>query len=240
MKTIHSLLIITAIIFLSSCNPKISTTVHRSYPPLDYKQEIVVMGLNQPEPSDSEILGQIKIGDTGFTTNCSYNTVIEKAKIEARKAGGNAIKIIDYIMPSPFGSSCHRITANILKVENIDNYSPVKKNEEVLDVDYAILNVYRYNGMGTMIGYDLYLGDSVICRVKNNYKTTIHIKKEGLNTIWAKTEKKSEVPINIEMGRTYYLKCSISMGIVAGRPNLELMDSKTGKMEFESFRAKHQ
>lgn len=240
MKKLRGLMIISALIFFSSCNPKISTSICKSYPALDYKQEVVVFGLDQPEPDNAEVLGQVKIGDAGLSTNCGYDIVMDKAKLEARKAGGNAIKIIEHKPPTAMGSTCHRITARILKVENIENYTPKAEEEVLLNVDYAILNVYRYSGTGALVSYDLYLGDSVICRVKNNFKTTLHIGKDGLNTLWARTEAKSEVPIDIKMGKTYYLRCEITMGAFVGRPKLELIDSKTGKAEFESFKAKNQ
>ncbi|MEK6476553.1 hypothetical protein WJR50_03425 [Catalinimonas sp. 4WD22] len=240
MKKLHWLMIITVLMCFSSCNPKITTSISNAYSPLDYKQEVVVMGLDQAEPDGAENLGQVKIGDTGFSTKCSYDIVIDKARLEARKVGGNAIKIIEHRPPSAMGSACHRITANILKIENIENYSPKMEEEVLVDVDYAILNVYRYGGTGALVNYDLHLGDSVICRVKNNYKTTLHINKDGLNTLWAKTEAKSEVPIDVKMGKTYYLRCGVTMGAFVGRPKLDLIDSKTGKSEFESFKAKNQ
>lgn len=240
MKTLPLLLIVFAMIIFSSCNPKISTNISKNYPPLDYKHEVVVISLDQTEPENVEVLGQVKIGDTGFSTNCGYDIVIDKAKLEARKAGGNAIKIIEHNPPTLMGSSCHRLTARILHIEDIKNYSPEVEEEILLDVDYAVLNVYRYSGAGALVGYDLYLADSVICRVKNNFKTTLHIKKDGLNTLWARTEAKSEVPIDVKMGKTYYLRCGITMGAFVGHPKLELIDSKTGKAEFESFNAKNQ
>lgn len=240
MKHLTSLLFITALLFLNSCSPKISTSLSKKYPALDYKQAVLVIGLNQTEPDDAEVLGKVKIGDGGFTTDCSYETVIDKAKMEARKIGGNAIKIIEHKPPTAMGSSCHRITAKILRIENIDNYMTKVEDKVLLDVDYAILHVYRYSGTGSLIAYDLNLGDSVICRVKNNFKTTLHIKKDGLNMLWARTEAKAEIPIDIKMGKTYYLRCGIAMGAFVGRPKLELIDSRTGKPEFESFKAKHQ
>ncbi|MFV0268377.1 MAG: hypothetical protein ACK5HT_14715 [Draconibacterium sp.] len=240
MKRLSGLVLLVTVIAISACSPKVSTNLSKSYTPLDYEQEVKVFALDEITPDNSEVIGQVKIGDSGFTTNCSYEVVIDKAKLEARKAGGNAIKIIDYKTPSVMGSSCHRIIADILNVDGIENYATEVKSEELLDIDYAILNVYRFSGVGPLIGYDLYLGDSVICRVKNNYKTTIHIDKGGLNTLWAKTESKSEVPIDVQPGKTYYLRCSLKMGAFVGRPKLELIDSKTGKVEFESFKAKNQ
>ena len=240
MKKLHLLITLAALIFLGSCNPKITTSLSKSYAPLDYREEVVVIGLNQPEPDDAETLGQVKIGDTGFSTNCDYNVVIDKAKLEARKAGGNAIKITEHKPPTAMGSSCHRITANVLKVKDIEVYLSEEEEEVLLDIDYAILNVYRYSGAGAIVSYDLFLGDSVICRVQNNYKTTLHITKDGLNTLWARTESKDEIPIDIKIGQTYYLRCGIAMGAFVGRPKLELIDKKTGKAEFESFNAKNQ
>ena len=240
MKKINGLLFTIALITLNSCNPKISTSLDKNYPPLDYKQEVVVIGLDQPVPDGAEILGQIKVGDNGFTTNCSYDAVIEKAKLEARKAGGNAIKITGHKFPSAMGSSCHRIKAEILRINNIEKLASQEEDEVLKNVDYAILQVYRYSGMGALVNYDLYLGDSVICRIKNNFKTTLHIKKEGLNTLWAKTEAKVEIPVNLKYGKEYYLRCSVKMGAFVGRPKLELVDSKIGKEEFESFKAKNQ
>jgi len=42
-------------------------------------------------------LGKIKIGDTGFSTDCSYEKAIEIAELEARKVGGNAVKITKHL-----------------------------------------------------------------------------------------------------------------------------------------------
>ena len=86
MKNFHGLLILSSLIFFSSCSPKISTSISKNYPPLDYKQEVIVIGLSESEPDKAEVLGQVKIGDTGFSTKCGYDIVIDKAKLEARKA----------------------------------------------------------------------------------------------------------------------------------------------------------
>jgi hypothetical protein len=240
MRKPFGLLMIAATTALVSCNPAISTSIVKSYSPLDFKQDVTVYGLNEPQPNNAEVIGVVKVGDTGFTTNCSYDVVMDKAKLEARKAGGNALKITEHKVPTAMGSTCHRIKATILKVENIETLRVCALEPIDTTADYATLNIYRYGGYGAIIGYDIHLGDSIICRAKNNFKTTLQIKKEGLNSLWASTESKAEVPIEIKMGRTYYLRCGIAMGVAIGRPTLELIDSKTGKIEFESFNAKNQ
>lgn len=226
---------------LTGCNPKISTNISKSYPTTAYDQQIAVIPLEQEIPAGAEVLGEVKIGDNGFTAtaNCTYSKVLEDAKLEARKAGGNAIKITEHKLPTAMGSSCHRITASILHLENPDAYL-AKAEDVIADVDYAILNVYRFSGVGPAVSYDLHLGDEVVCRVKNNFKKSIQIKTTGAVTIWAKTEAKSEIPITIEPGHTYYVRCSVTMGAFVGHPLLELVDYQTGKSEFETFNAKNQ
>lgn len=239
MKKSSILLIGCTFVLFSSCAPKISTAISKSYATLDFREEVNVLGLAEDVPANSEELGVIKIGDTGFSTNCDWDVVIDKAKTEARKVGGNAIKITEHIPPSVFGSSCHRITAKILKVDSTENIArSFSVDSTLLDADYALLHVYRHSGAGALVGYDLYLGDTVICRVSNNWKKTIKIKKDGLNTLWAKTEVKKEIPVNIKFGNEYYIRCSVTMGAFVGQPKIEIVDNQTGKAEYQSIRLK--
>lgn len=106
---------VTTLLFLSSCSPKISTVLTKEYPALTYKEKVAVIGLEEKQPEDSEILGEVKIRDTGFSTKCNYEVVLDKAKLEARNVGGNAIKITKHKKPD-FWSTCHRLDAIILKI----------------------------------------------------------------------------------------------------------------------------
>lgn len=224
--------------FLFSCGPRVVTNLAHRYETLDYKAKVVILDLDEAIPSEAEELGEIKLGDTGFSIKCSYDVVIERLKFEARKVGGNALKITAHKSPS-LASSCHRITAKILRISNVDTYENDEQEPFIEGADYAVLNVYRYPGFGSLIGYNLYLNDSIICRVKNNFKRTIQIKESGQDTIWAKTESKKSIPITIEKGKSYFLRCGIEMGFFVGKPTLELVDYKTGKKEFKSFKAKN-
>lgn len=228
---------IGCLLVLLSCTPRISTSISKNYSELDYREEVRVLGLQDAVPSNSEELGEVKIGDSGFSVNCGWDVVIDKAKIEARKIGGNAIKIIKHIPPSPLGSSCDRITAKILKVKDFANMSPLLvKDSALINADYALLHVYRPGGAGALVSYDLYLGDSIICRVSNKWKKTLKIRKDGLNNLWARTEVKKEIPINVKFGNEYYVRCSLTMGAFVGHPKLELVDPLAGKTEFQALK----
>jgi hypothetical protein len=238
MKQI-AFLFMGCIMILFSCAPKVSTIISKSYSAQNKNEEVRIYGLQDPVPGNSEELGVVRIGDNGFSTNCGWDDVIIIAKNEARKVGGNAIKITEHYPPSAFGSSCDRITAKILKVKNFeDNTTLVKADSALLNADYALLHVYRNSSIGALISYDLHLGDTVICRVYNKSKETIKIKKAGLMTLWARTEVKEELPINIKFGNEYYIRCGVTMGAFVGHPKIDLVDNQSGKAEFQSFKSK--
>ena len=111
-KTLFYLISLT--LLLSSCSARISTSIQKTYPPVDQSQEIQVLLSLRDVPPTAELLGKVDVGDSGFTTNCSYDTVLNAAKAEARKIGGNMICIINHLTPD-FYSSCHRISTNIYK-----------------------------------------------------------------------------------------------------------------------------
>lgn len=230
-----SIFIFAGIFSLSACGPRVSTSILKSFPTLDYREEVRIYALHETAPPSALLLGQVRVGDTGFSTNCGFEIVSEKAKMEARKVGGNAIKITEHKHPG-FESTCHRITARILKVDNFDEVN----NEKVVDstlvhADYALLHVYRFGGAGFLVSYDLHLGDTVIHRVSNKSKKTIKIRKEGPNVLWARTEAREEMPINIKMGEEYYVRCGIGMGAFVGRPQIQLVEKQSGSAEYQSI-----
>lgn len=240
IQKINSGSIFLLVFFLYSCSPRITTSLSKNYNPLDYKEEVRIFNISD-DLSASELLGEVKIGDTGFSTHCDYNTVIEAAKLEARKSGGNAIKIISHQAPD-FHSSCHRITAQIYKINPTDKiitYSKINViDSTLLQEKAALIHFYRSSTYGFAINYNIYLGNEKLTRVKANWKETIKVTSDGYNSIWAKTESKVEIPIKIEFGREYYVRCGIAMGLLLGRPTIELVDETTGRNEFISVKQK--
>jgi len=78
--------------------------------------EVKVLGVGQTIPENAELLGSIKIGDSGFTTKCSYSEVITDATNQAKSMGGNYILIIKHKEPD-FWSTCHRLTCEVYLVK---------------------------------------------------------------------------------------------------------------------------
>lgn len=144
---------------LSSCTIKPSVTVFKTYPVLDYKEEVKLMELHDEISGEFEELGMVRLYEKGSTRNCSYDVIIALAQFEARKIGGNLVKIINHIPPGENRNSCDQITAKILRIESREYKlnSKIEDRPERLDslsivedmkkVEKGITYVYNYNGI---------------------------------------------------------------------------------------------
>ena len=184
-------------------------------------------------------LGHIKIGDTGFTTkNGNYAAVLNIAKDEARKAGGNVVKITKHKSPDML-SSMHRIEADILRVDDLSVLSGEMSDMEVsTHPDYAVIYFYRESGAGALVSYDVYVGDTKVYRSKPDTKAEVKLYEDGDVEVWAKTEAKEVLPLTVKKGADYYVRTSVSSGIMIGRPRMEIVSAETGREEYESIKDK--
>ena len=107
--------------------------------------------------------------------------------------------------------------------------------------NYSLLYVYRPKDfVGAMLNYDLkivnsHYKDSVVCRVKNNSKFKISLYQEGKTELWAKTEAKKSVFIDVKFGQKYYIKCGIDLGFFVGRPELILVEPSQGAIDYDGI-----
>ena len=107
-----------------------------------------------------------------------------------------------------------------------------QNSEYQLSNNCALLHLYRPKTMkGAAISYNVHLDNEMIFRMKNNSATTVRVTSEGRKILWAKTETKAELPINIQFGHEYYVRCSVKFGALIGRPKLEFVDSNEGKFQ---------
>lgn len=229
----NSLLLSLSLVMIVACAPKISTSLTKSLSPVEETAEVKILDLKDPIPGKYEELGYVKIGETAFTSHCSYDIVLKAAQKEVRKAGGNAMKLIQHTLPDGM-STCHKIIARILKVDNF-NAQPVMTKEDSLlaKADYALVHIYRPTGTGALISYNLHYGDSVLCKVKNFSAETIKVYEFGPNYLWAKTEVREELNVDFKMGKEYYIRCGLTPGIAIGHPQLEyISNTEIGKMEY--------
>lgn len=134
---------ILLLILLTSCSHTITTSISNPYPPLEVNDNISIIGLNEKYPDNYALVGKLKLGDSGFSTDCDYYTAMSIAKEEARKSGGNAVKVTSEIQPSIFGSSCYRMTGDILKIDETN--TPQASTPDSTRIDAAQLTLSNNN-----------------------------------------------------------------------------------------------
>lgn len=114
-KTLFSIAI--SLLFCSCMPPSVSRMIMKTYPPTD--ATTVAVYFNKPEvPSSSESLGVVSVFDGGMSTNCDSVSVVNIIKAEAGKAGGNAAYVSEHVKPSFWGSTCHQMTATLLRIND--------------------------------------------------------------------------------------------------------------------------
>lgn len=117
---------------MASCSPTINTSMTQTPIRLADESEVVIIPENMTAPVNHKMIGTTKVGDSGFTVNCGLDVMINLMKNEARKNGANALKITKHILPSPMGSTCHRLTADLLVLDDVNEMKRLlSANQEV-------------------------------------------------------------------------------------------------------------
>ncbi|WP_339812407.1 hypothetical protein [Zunongwangia profunda] len=238
------LYILISLCTLFSCSPKIRSLISNTdYNKFEPSIEVIVLDSISP-PEGSLFIGKIKIGDTGFTTDCSYNKVINEAQTEARKHGANIVQITELNRPEKWGSTCYKIKANLYRnlnpvsLQQLSTFNADSKVSRLpIGADYAIIYIYRPKMItGNFIGYKVRMdSDSVVCTARNGEKCELRLKDYGKHTFWAKTESKDSVVINVERGKEYFIRCGMNPGVLISRPDLNLVENHIAIQEYESM-----
>ena len=125
MKKNH--LLFCSLLLLSSCAPKITTSIINRYKPLPAFTPITIYQKNDTLPENLEKLGSVDVVDYGFTNGVNYYSVINEAKTAAAKVGGNAIQVDKMRTPNLFNTG-YQLEAEILKIDSVNKFSPSKRN----------------------------------------------------------------------------------------------------------------
>lgn len=238
-------LFLIAIFLIQSCSPKVKSklTGDVKYDPLDTSTEVLVFKVKESAPEGSDFIGEIKVGDTGFSTDCDYFEVLKTAKSEARNSGANILKLTKILRPGTNLSNCYRLKAKLYRNYNeetnqllaakaLENKSQLSEN-----TDYAMVYFYRpHNYQGSLITYKIRMDeDSIIGKATDSGVFAYKITSFGEHKFWGKTETATSVTINVEKGKEYYFRCGLKMGLAVGRPTIVLMESSTGRNQYKKL-----
>lgn len=229
-------LLLAALLLVCSCAQRIKMQVSNpGYQTDSVTAPVRVLSLNDTVPAEAVLIGTLKIGDNGFSKSGNLDTTLRLAREQAAKAGGNLVKITWHKAPS-FASSCHRIKADIYRM---DSPVPVETSVMFDSVHYrngeSVLHFFRKAPLGAWVGYNVKVNDSVVTRARNNWAEEIVIPATGEITLSATTESTSSLILNLQPGYHYYIRCGMKYGALVGRPKLEIVEPSVAKAEIEAI-----
>lgn len=112
----RKILLSISILLLVSCGASIQSNFTEQLKPLTIENKVAFLDLENKLPENAKKIGQAKFGDSGFSTNCDFNTNLISARKIARENGANIVKVIKKSTPDLW-SSCYRITVEFYYYE---------------------------------------------------------------------------------------------------------------------------
>lgn len=114
MKQMTKILFLITVIGFTSCSPKITSNFINRQPKLPIDENIALLDIEHKLPESIIKVGELRFQDSGFSTDCSFNSLMTQARNEARKNGANIVKVVDKKKPGLW-SSCHRLKIELYK-----------------------------------------------------------------------------------------------------------------------------
>jgi len=97
--------------------------------------------------------------------------------------------------------------------------------------NYAIVHFYRKkNIVGALISPKLFMAGNQISNIKRNWKKTINV-SEGMHIFTTKTEVTTEIKLQAEPGKEYFIRCDIGVGFFVGHFKFTLVDAQMAQQE---------
>lgn len=233
-------IILFTLLFLCACSQKTSTGLAA----LSEDAEVLVLENDEPVPLKSIFIRDMKVGDPGYPTDCSYTAQINKAVEKARKEGANIVQVVNVKMPN-MNTACYKLRLKIYRNNSSAEMALLKKKAEEAnkpripsDADYALVYFYRPKKLsGVVVGYGVKNGKGEkIGHISNGSKFTYKVKSFGKQTFTAKTESKTSIQLDIQQGKEYFVRCGLKMGVLVGRPDLEIVEHRIAYKEFDAIK----
>ena len=117
MKKMTKILFLITVIGITSCSPKISSSFINPQPKLSIDEKVALLDIEHNLPKNNIIkVGELRFQDSGFSTDCSFNSLMTQARNEARKNGANIVKVVDKKKPDLW-STCYRLKIDLYKYD---------------------------------------------------------------------------------------------------------------------------
>lgn len=153
---------LSILILFSSCSHSIMRSGYNGSDKVETKCNVEITKDKSLIAANTKPLGSIRLGDTGFSTNCSEIEAMMILRNEACQANANLVVITDEKLPSLL-SSCYICEAifyhsdELPKLDSIDAYKEdlvVTENIQAPEKQNAAVQILAYAG-GFVLGYFL-------------------------------------------------------------------------------------
>ena len=143
-------------LFLGSCAPKVLTEINNPHTPVVTANEVRLYEVGDSVPQSAELIGRVKVLDSGLSTHCQYDQVVALAKEKTAQSGGNALALTDHRKPSIW-SSCHQIARNMLLIDETKRHETYTRAttpaEDSKECNCEEQSRFRHNTFYANIGY---------------------------------------------------------------------------------------
>lgn len=143
-------------LFLGSCAPKVLTEINNPHTPVVTANEVRLYEVGDSVPQSAELIGRVKVLDSGLSTHCQYDQVVALAKEKTAQSGGNALALTDHRKPSIW-SSCHQIAGNMLLIDETKRHETYTRAttpaEDSKECNCEEQSRFRHNTFYANIGY---------------------------------------------------------------------------------------
>jgi hypothetical protein len=116
-QRIAALVLLLALV-ATGCSTEIQTVGRPGAPPRVPKSEDCALPVYESDsPLDASCVevGDVFVGDTGWSTDCGIDSVREQIRKEGCLFGADAAQIVRHHEPSPmWGSTCHQVRARFV------------------------------------------------------------------------------------------------------------------------------
>lgn len=142
MKNFALRLTMLSMLLCAGCAPQIYTRIQNSYPANVQNAKIALFDVEQETPAGVEVLGDIKIKDSGSSLKCDFPDILQLAEKEINSIGGNALKLTWHSTPSSESSPCHQIAGFMLRLpDSLANRFGV----DITSSRYSLNSAKRHN-----------------------------------------------------------------------------------------------
>lgn len=119
----------------------------------------------------------------------------------------------------------------VLLIAGCATLGPTYQKTDKIPEGMGLVYIYRPSGfVGGGVSYDVKVGDTVITTLYNGGYYP-YFAKPGELELWAKTEAKSAVTLDVKAGKIYYVKGTVGVGFIVGRPHLMVVSESVGETE---------